>query len=183
MAMVGLLHYRCARSKMLTSNVRSIFIMLYGTSTLVLLRCVFRAVEKFSILSALTSTTCEGTCSAVLRHEWFLYAFEAAPMVLYTYWLNIIHPGRVLPRERNRYLDFNKIERFGPGWIDRRSTWMTFVDPFDIRGILRGLPAHEKFWLQPDDWPIAVDGGCAQGTDLNVTNGIKQADQQKPIPC
>ncbi|ELR09444.1 hypothetical protein VC83_01906 [Pseudogymnoascus destructans] len=66
--------------------VPTICIMLYGTSALVLLRCIFRAIESFSNLSVISSGTCDGTCQAVLRHEWYIYAFEAAPMVLYTYW-------------------------------------------------------------------------------------------------
>jgi hypothetical protein len=154
MSMVGLMHYRCARSNMVTKKVRNVCIMLYGTSALILLRCICRAVEGFTIKNAIGSTNCEGTCDTVLRHEWYLYAFEAAPMVLYTYWLNLMHPGRLLPRKRNCYLDFNKVERFGPGWIDKRSTWVTFVDLFDVRGT-----GHEKFWLRPDDWPVA-DGSC-----------------------
>ena len=181
MAMVGLLHYRCARSNMLTHNVRNIFLMLYGTSTLVLLRCIFRAVENFSVLDVLTSNACNETCRNILRHEWYLYAFEAAPMVIYTYWLNIMHPGRLLPHRTKTFLDLNNIERLGPGWIDRRSKLMTFVDPFDIRGIIRGHPAHEKFWLCPDDWPVAVDGSGMEEVVINDTKGAKQANPNNLI--
>lgn len=157
MTMVGMMHYRCAHSNMMTRKVRNVNIMLYGTSTLILLRCICRAVEGFAVKQALDTTACEGTCNTVLRHEWFLYAFEAAPMVLYTYWLNFMHPGRLLPREPNCYLDFEKIERRGPGWIDKRATWMTFVDLFDVAGT-----GHEKFWLKPDDWPVVRDMGSEQ---------------------
>jgi hypothetical protein len=170
MAMVGLIHYRSARSNMIITKVRNVCIMLYGTSTLVLLRCICRAVEGFAVKQALDTTTCEGTCDTVLRHEWFLYAFEAAPMVLYTYWLNFMHPGRLLPHERNCYLDFEKIERSGPGWIDNRSPWLTFVDLFDVAGT-----GHEKFWLKPDDWPVAVGGDVENGSVIKVTKGEELA--------
>lgn len=165
-AMVGLIYYRAARSDMVTTKVRNVCIMLYGTSTLVLLRCICRAVEGFAVKQALDSTTCKGTCKTVLKYEWFLYAFEAAPMILYTYWLNFMHPGRLLPRERNCYLDFEKIERNGPGWIDNRSPWMTFVDLFDVAGT-----GHEKFWLKPNDWPVVLDGGIEHGSVAKATKG------------
>ena len=174
MAMVGLLHYRCARSNMLSRNVRNMCIMLYGTSTLVLLRCVFRAVESFSILNLISTENCNGTCNNILRHEWYLYAFEAAPMVIYTYWLNIMHPGRLLPQQPNRFLDSNQVVRVGPGWIDKRPKWMTFVDPLDLGGILRGQSAHEKFWLRPDDWPVAVDDGSVQETGMDDMRDVKE---------
>ncbi|KFX91753.1 hypothetical protein V490_05741 [Pseudogymnoascus sp. VKM F-3557] len=155
MSMVALVHYRCSRAKMLTPKVRSICIMLYGTSTLVLVRCIFRAVESFSTLSVISTGTCNGSCRTVLRHEWYIYVFEAAPMVLYTYWLNIVHPGRFLPRNTKVYLDFSGVERVGPGWTDNRATMMTFVDPFDIRGKMSGNPDHDQYWLRTEEYPVA----------------------------
>ena len=158
-SMVALLHRRCVRARMLAPNVRMLCIMLYGTSTLVLLRCIFRAVEAFGMY---TGNCGEYYCGTVTNDEWYLYVFEAAPMVLFTYWLNIIHPGRFLPREHKRYLDPDgKTERLGPGWIDERSNLMTFVDLFDVQGAFRGRPEKSKFWLQPDEWPAYADGSFA----------------------
>lgn len=153
MGLVGLIHYRCTKSNMATRSVRTICIMLYGTSTLVFLRCIFRAIEAISQLSILSSSTCDGTCNEILRHEWYLYAFEATPMVLYTLWLNLVHPGRFLPQKPNVFLDGTKMERVGPGCIDRRSKWVTFVDPFDVND-----KGREKFWLRPGDFSV-VDPG------------------------
>ncbi|KMQ49001.1 hypothetical protein A7C99_6728 [Trichophyton rubrum] len=149
--MIAHLHNRCVRSNMLTSNVRTVFIMLYGTSGLVLFRSIFRAVEKFSTLNVISTGQCDGVCDAVLRHEWYLYAFEAAPMVLYTYWLNIVHPGKYLPNKTTVYLGFDKEEYEGPGWTDKRSKWETFADPFDLKGAINGQKEHEKFWLLSQD--------------------------------
>jgi hypothetical protein len=141
-SLVVLIHRRCVRHRMLTPNVRAVCIMLYGTSTL----CLF-----------------------IVRHEWYLYVFEGAPMVLYTFWINLVHPGRLLPSNPNRYLDFDAVtERDGPGWIDTRSQWETFVDPLDLGGTLRGRPAHEAFWLKVNDWPVAEGGSFALGTATNV---------------
>lgn len=159
--LVALVHHRCAQAQRpIPRNIRSICIMLYGTSTLVLIRCICRAIESFSTE---TSTTCNTVCQTVLYNEWYLYAFEAAPIVLYTFWLNIVHPGLFLPRQRCVYLDIDgKTRRMGPGWIDRRSRLATFLDPFDISGILNGQPSHEKFWDRSEDWPVVEVGNTTQ---------------------
>ncbi|KIX10621.1 uncharacterized protein Z518_01705 [Rhinocladiella mackenziei CBS 650.93] len=174
--MVAWLHRRCVRSGTLPRNVRTICIMLYGTSVLVILRCVFRAIEAFSTFTSPES--CSSLCQAFYDHEWYVYAFEAAPMVLYTYWLNIIHPGRFLPRQKNRYLDMDgTTERYGPGWIEQRATWWTFVDPFDIRNRVKGETRHEKFWEQPDKWPACDDGSFVEKTATNTSTGITRAEK------
>jgi len=178
-SMIGWLHYRCVRTHMLTRRVNILCIMLYGTSALVLLRCIFRVIENFTTVSLISSSVCGPTCDVILRHEWYLYVFEAAPMVFYTYWLNIIHPGRFLPRDRNVYLDFHKIERVGPGWIDKRSQWQTFIDPLDLGGLLEGRPAHEKFWLRLDGWPTAGGDDYVDRRSLGITNEEGQATHTK----
>jgi len=167
-ALVGHVHHRCARAGMLTRNVRIVCITLYGTSWLVMLRCVFRAVEKFNILHMVSTGSCGGTCEDILNTEWYLYAFDAAPMVLYTLWLNLMHPGRFLPHDSKRYLDYDKVERMGPGWIDNRPKIMTIVDPLNFEAMIMGQPSHQKFWLEGETWPIADGGSFARGTATNV---------------
>ena len=155
LSMVALLHHRCVRGRMLAPNVRMLCIMLYGTSSLVLLRCIFRAVQAFSMY---TGHCPQYYCGPSNKDEWYLYVFEAAPMVLYTYWLNIIHPGRYLPVEHERYLDPDgKTERMGPGWIDERSKALTFIDLFDVKSAFRGRSESTKFWLRPKQWPACSD--------------------------
>lgn len=169
MAFVGLMHYRTARAGMLSPNVRKVCITLYGTSTLVLARCIFRAVENFELFTISDCPpTAIGGCGPIAHHEWFLYVFECAPMVIYTYWLNFMHPGRFLPIEHQRYLDLDgKTERMGPGWIDRRSKWKTFADPFDIKSARHGRPDYARFWERPEEWKPCEDGSFALGTATN----------------
>lgn len=155
LSMVALLHHRCVRGRMLAPNVRMLCIMLYGTSSLVLLRCIFRAVQAFSMY---TENCGQYYCGTFSNDEWYLYVFEAVPMALYTYWLNIIHPGRYLPVEHKRYLDPDgKTERMGPGWIDERSKAMTLIDLFDVKSAFRGRSESTKFWLRPEEWPACPD--------------------------
>lgn len=171
MSVVGLMHYRCGKSGMLPRNVTIVCVTLYGTSTLVLMRCVFRAVEAFTMY---THSCPEVYCGSVAKHEWYLYAFEAAPMVLYTLWLNVMHPGRFLPRDRKRYLDTDgKKERMGPGWIDQRSKWVTFMDPFNLGKDPRG---RVEFWLHPQEYPACEDSSFAVGTASNRGRGRKNTE-------
>ncbi|KAK4539697.1 hypothetical protein LTR36_010460 [Oleoguttula mirabilis] len=165
-SMVALMHYSGVKAKTLPRNVRTLCIMLYGTSTFVLLRCIARAIESFSTA---TTTHCNGVCRLVLFHEWYLYVFEAAPMVIYTFWLNLIHPGRLLPADKNRYLDPDGVtQRIGPLWIDSRSKWEKIMDPLDFGGAMTGTSKREAFWLQPERWVPAPGGSFAQGTATNV---------------
>ena len=46
---VAAVHIRVSKANMLTKGLRTVFIMLYGTSTLVAIRCVYRAIEKFTL--------------------------------------------------------------------------------------------------------------------------------------
>lgn len=177
-AMVATIHYRCVRANMLTRNVRIVCFTLYGTSTFVLLRCIFRAIESFSTYS---SKECSGICESITQHEWYIYALEVAPMVIFTYWINLLHPGRQLPSDRNRYLDSNKIERLGPGWTDNRSALMTFIDPLDFAGLLKGEASYEKYWLQPESWPICEDGSFTDGTASNAKKSSQTSKEATQV--
>ena len=146
--------------------------MLYGTASLVLIRCIARAIDSFAT-EKLSPEHCGSLCRFLATHEWYIYVFEAVPMAIYTIWLNIMHPGRYLPKEKTRFLDLDgKTERLGPGWIDRRSQWETFADPLDLMGMISGKPSHEKFWLRGDQYPITSDGSFAQGTATNASRAL-----------
>ncbi|GAM36783.1 RTA1 domain protein [Talaromyces pinophilus] len=176
---VSLVHYRATHAgHPPPPNVRRLFITLYGTSFLIIFRCICRAIESFTIFTQIDSCI-EGHCSSIITHEWYLYSFEAAPMVLFTYWLNIRHPGRLLPGQKTRYLDLDcQTERLGPGWIDKRSMIQTIIDPFDVSGMIAGKPNHEAFWLWPEKYPVASDGSFALGTASNVRKSQSKAAQK-----
>ncbi|TVY51663.1 Protein RTM1 [Lachnellula cervina] len=168
-SMVALIHYRCAKAEMLPRNIRIVCFTLYGTSALVLLRCVFRAVEAFTTY---THSCFSGYCGSTVTNEWYLYAFEAAPMVLYTLWLNVFHPGRFLPRNSKRYLDIDgRTERIGPGWIDERPMSLTVADPFNWRNDARG---GQKYWTSPEKYTVCEDGSFALGSASNTSAAEKK---------
>jgi hypothetical protein len=166
-AIVATVHTRCSRAQMLAPNVQMLCFTLYGTSTFVLLRCICRAVESFDMFGNLG---CRKNCGPILSNEWYLYAFELGPMLIFTWWMNLLHPGRYLPRQKQRYLSPDgRTERMGPGWIDRRSRWETFADPLDLKGVLKGIVSHEEYWLLENRWPVCKDGSFATGTATNMT--------------
>ncbi|CAG5156704.1 uncharacterized protein ALTATR162_LOCUS4501 [Alternaria atra] len=67
--------------------------VLYGTSVLILVRSVFRVAEY-----------AQGNKGYLLRHEAFLYVFDAILMLSVMLWLNIVHPGAIteLLKEKGR---------------------------------------------------------------------------------
>ncbi|KAL2826426.1 RTA1 like protein-domain-containing protein [Aspergillus cavernicola] len=166
-SIIATLHRKCARAGMLPPNLRFLFYTLYGTSTLVLMRCIYRAVESLYTLDP-PGVACNDTCEYFQRNEWLLYAFDAAPMVLFTFWINLLHPGRYLPRDKTRYLDTDGItERNGPGWLDSRAKVETFIDPLDLAGLMKKNKHHTKYWDEPERWPVCEDG-FSTGTASNV---------------
>lgn len=59
---------------------------LYGTSTLILIRSIFRVIEYL-----------QGNAGYLLRHEVFLYVFDALLMFAVVVIMNAIHPGDIAP--------------------------------------------------------------------------------------
>ncbi|CEL00473.1 hypothetical protein ASPCAL00073 [Aspergillus calidoustus] len=173
---VATLHRQCASRDLLPRNLRFVFYTLYGTSTLVLARCLYRAVEAIYTIDP-PHISCNTTCQYFQTNEWLLYAFDAAPMILFTFWINLMHPGRYLPRDKTRYLDFDGVtERMGPGWMDSRSKFETFIDPLDLAGIMNKNKHHTKYWETPTQWPACEDA-FTLGTASNVKG---REDAAKP---
>jgi hypothetical protein len=60
--------------------------------------------------------------------------------------LNVMHPGRLLPRDSTVYLGLDGVtELKGPGWRDPRRWWWQVVDPFDLGSCRRRDPKFD-FW-------------------------------------
>jgi hypothetical protein len=167
---VAAVHTRVSKANMLTPGLRTVFIMLYGTSTLVVIRCVYRAIEKFALRDIYVTQQCKGVCTQVVLKEWYLFAFDAAPMVLYTFWINAIHPGRFLPHDKNVFLDYDKVERVGPKFQRPKIRWMSILD----MGLTKtGDAPKDKYWERPQEWaPVDGSGGRGGGVkEERVTNG------------
>lgn len=151
-----LVEYRCRKGGQWTSRVRVTCYLLYTTSMMMLVRCIFRAIQGFQEADCALSNP---NCSFIDRHEWFLWVFEVANITVFITALAIFYPGRYIPRDSNIFQDFfdPEIERVGPGFADatERSFVATLLDPFDLVGIFSGAAATriDKFWER--DNPIA----------------------------
>jgi hypothetical protein len=59
-------------------------------------------------------------------------------MITNSFLLNLNHPMKYLPRSINTQLSEDGTELEGPGYEDKRSTWQTFVDPFNLAARKKG---------------------------------------------
>ncbi|TRM68204.1 RTA1 like protein-domain-containing protein [Schizophyllum amplum] len=129
-------HYKCRRTGVLKSNLRTVIVVLYCSCTIITARTIYRTVEYFAV--AQISTTSGGNISPIVCHEWFFWVFEASLMFSNSVLLNVFHPSRYLPRNNKIYLsEDGKTEIEGPGYKDKRNFLLTLFDPFDIIGLIR----------------------------------------------
>lgn len=83
--------------------------------------------------------------------------------------LNVMHPGRLLPRDARVYLGTDGVtELKGPGWRDPRKWWWQLMDPFDFVGCCRREERFD-FWSHPE----AVDN---ERVAVEIENGAGKAE-------
>lgn len=130
-SLVILLERRCRRAQALPKQIRPVFLVLYITSSMVIVRCIVRAIEAFEMADCPWG---DQQCGYVTAHKWVFFIFECANITLFVVLLAIFHPGRYLPRSSRIFLDplDGKTERVGPGFAKANSrNWLaTVVDPF-----------------------------------------------------
>lgn len=163
-AFIGLeitFHRRCLKAKnIVTPRLRSVFILLYVSSGLILVRNIYRVIEVF-----------EGLDGYIGSHEAFFYVFDGALMLINTVMFNIMHPMMFLPNSLKVYLATDGCsERMGPGWMDKRNFFLTLIDPFDVVGLIKGKDKKEKFWEREEEFPI-VEREEGRGWCRNTKGG------------
>ena len=140
-------HQRCVRAGVLSQNLRGVLYTLYISNLLMVARTVYRVVDVFLGLGGATHT-----------QEVFLYVFDALPMLLNTFFLNVFFPAVFLPRSNKIFLGVDgRTERRGPGWEDKRPFLLTIVDPFDLGGLIKGNDDKTRFWDHEEDCPPVSD--------------------------
>ena len=146
-SLVGLAERRCRMAGLFPRNLRIVCWILYVTSLMMLVRCVYRIVEGFEVMNCPIDAP---NCGPVDQHEWFLYVFEVANIFLFVLLLTVFPPGKYLPPNDKIYLDpVDGMERVGPGFAnaDARPLWRTVLDPFNIHHIMTGSGlVEDKFW-------------------------------------
>ncbi|CDM33896.1 hypothetical protein CBS147339_7699 [Penicillium roqueforti] len=145
-ALAGRFHFNCARGGVLNHKIKHALLVLYCSCTLITIRTIYRTVEYFTAASLNAYTDLENI-SPVLKQEWYFWIFEVVLMYSNTTLLNVFHPMRWLPRSNKIYLAEDGVTEIeGPGYDDPRHWLQTFVDPFDIYGLIVSRGKKEKYW-------------------------------------
>ncbi|KAF7719749.1 Uncharacterized protein PECH_005690 [Penicillium ucsense] len=152
--LAGRFHYNCVKNRVFNRKIKRALIVLYISSTLITARTIYRTVEYFRAASLSPQAQPEDI-SPVLKGKWYFWVFEAVLMFCNTTLLNAFHPMRSLPLSNKVYLAEDGVSEIeGPGYKDPRPWIMTFIDPFDICGLILRRDRHTKYW----------ESGSADGT-------------------
>lgn len=166
-------YVRCVKAKVSNPRIRQVLHTLFASSALIVTRSIYGIVLTFEALNANQTRTSLSAdhVGAAIRNEWVFWVFDAVVMLANSYLMNVMHPGRLLPRNHKVYLARDGVtELEGPGWQDKRPFIVTIVDPFDIVGLLTGRDKKTAFWEQ-------------QETDISGAENGRQAAGMKPRGC
>ncbi|KAE9371086.1 hypothetical protein N431DRAFT_441124 [Stipitochalara longipes BDJ] len=131
--LTGSFHRHCAIARNLPATLKPVLLTLYCSSFLIGIRTVYRTVEYFTVLNIRIQPSFKiNDISPILRYEWYFWVFEATVMLMNSLLLNLNHPMQHLPRDIKTQLSVDGTEVEGVGYEDNRSTWQTFVDPFNL---------------------------------------------------
>jgi RTA1 like protein len=135
---------RCAKDGVKSLKFRYSMRIMFISTAFILIRSTYRVIDAFLGYQGYTAS-----------HEWCLYVFDATPLLLNSWMLNIWHPSVFLPPSSRVYLGADGVtERMGPGWTDKRPFLATLFDPFDIAGIISKRDHRTRFWEEEDKHPL-----------------------------
>jgi hypothetical protein len=144
-SIVLLFYRRCSRDGLLADKIKRPLHVLLASCILISIRTVYRTVEYFDAASLTVWNVDQ--MSSILKNEWYFWVFEAMIMYANTTMLNLLHPMTKLPESNKIYLAKDGVtEVEGPGFQEQRPLLMTFIDPFDVVGLVMRKKRHEKFW-------------------------------------
>ncbi|KAJ5092861.1 hypothetical protein N7456_008722 [Penicillium angulare] len=145
-ALAARFHSNCKKGGVLNDKIKRCLIVMYISCSLITIRTIYRTVEYFTAASLNTSTNLDNL-SPILKQEWFFWFFETAFMYTNTTMLNVFHPMQKLPRSNKIYLAQDGITEIeGPGYEDPRHWVQTFIDPFDVYGIITKRDRGNVYW-------------------------------------
>ncbi|KAJ5236651.1 hypothetical protein N7489_006742 [Penicillium chrysogenum] len=163
-SLAGRFHFNCVRGGVLNHKIKSALLVLYCSCTLITIRTIFRTVEYFTAASLNAYSDIENI-SPLLKQEWFFWFFEVVFMYSNTTLLNVFHPMHWLPRSNKIYLAEDGVTEIeGPGYDDPRHWLQTFIDPFDVYGLIVKRGKKENYW--------EANPTRREGTTAKTTHGV-----------
>ena len=161
-SLIVIFHQRIRKHKLMNHKTKVIIYELYASSFLILIRNCFRTASFFFPEDSVAN-----------GKEWPYWVFEAVPMVLNTYMMNVWPPAKYLPANHKIYLAMDgKTELEGPGMVDRRTFLLTLFDPFDIGGLITGRDNKNKYWEKDGiGGPKEEHAGEVSSTTLETEHG------------
>ena len=151
-------HRKCQKANLLPGNLKAVLYTLYCSSALITVRTIYRTVEYFSISGVRFGPDFDPmSISPIVRYEWFFWVFEALLMITNSVLLNVRHPARYLPRNNKIYLAQDGVTEIeGPGYADKRNFFVTFFDPFDVAGLIKGRDKGNRYWEGQQEMGVAA---------------------------
>jgi len=150
----GIFHIRCARAGFTRHHkaVTTPLWTLYASMMLILIRCIYRLVEKTMFKSVRIREVEElNRLSPLLRHEAFFYVFEASLMLINSGIWNIWHPGRFLPRSRRVHLGPDGLEITDEKTVDRRPILMRVGHVLTFGVLFHRKEEKSREWIEMGD--------------------------------
>ena len=171
-SLIFIFHTRCIAARVTNTRTKTIISLLYTSSLLILIRNTFRTATFFYPESS--------PCN---RIEAFFWIFEATPMLINTYMMNLFPPAKYMPANHKIYLAKDgKTELEGPGMVDKRHFLLSLFDPFDVVGIVMKRDSKNRFWerdgiggpREDGTWVDGAnkDGAAAKEEQEEVTNKV-----------
>jgi hypothetical protein len=166
-SLIAIFHRRCITAQLFNARTKTIISLLYTSSLLILLRNTFR-----------TATFFYSPLSPCNRTEAFFWVFEATPMLINTYMMNVFPPAKYMPANHKIYLAKDgKTELEGPGMVDKRPFLLSLFDPFDLVGVIMKRDSKNRFWERDGIGGPREDGSWVDGHGGKKGEAVEEVNE------
>jgi hypothetical protein len=166
-SLIAIFHRRCITAQLFNARTKTIISLLYTSSLLILLRNTFR-----------TATFFYSPLSPCNRIEAFFWVFEATPMLINTYMMNVFPPAKYMPANHKIYLAKDgKTELEGPGMVDKRPFLLSLFDPFDLVGVIMKRDSKNRFWERDGIGGPREDGSWVDGHGGKKGEAVEEVNE------
>ncbi|KAJ5273721.1 hypothetical protein N7478_008846 [Penicillium angulare] len=109
--MTAIFWKHCYKSNIKNQAIPKLFVILYLSMSLILIRCIYRVVDHAGHTSKdFKNVQDENQDSPLERYEWFFWVFEGTTMLGNSLLWNLFNPGRFLPRSTETWIGEDGLE-------------------------------------------------------------------------